>query len=344
MPHACSVGINVDTWLSIVIVSWNVAPLLQQCLSSIVSAPRVTRADDGALHLPEGALQVVVVDNASADGTAEMVRDEFPWVELLASTVNLGFTAGNNLGLGRCRGRYLLLLNPDTRLGQEQGADPLGEMLTFMEAHPRVGLLGPRLVYGDGSPQPSRRRFPTLAMALMESTLLEQWFPRNRWARAYRLADQPDDITQFVDWVTGAALLLRREALEQVGGLDERFFMYSEELDWCRRMRQAGWEIAYLPTATIVHYEGQSSGQVVAVRHIHFETSKVLYFRKHHGALQAETLRVFLLATYLFRLTEEGFKWLLGHKRPLRRARLRAYRQVLASRLRPRGVAREART
>lgn len=325
----------METWLSIVIVSWNVAPLLRQCLRSIAEAPRISRAGDGALTLPEGALQVVVVDNASTDGTVAMLRDEFPWVEWIVSEANLGFTAGNNLGLSRCRGRYLLLLNPDTRLAQEGGADPLGEMLAFMEAHPRVGLLGPRLVYGDGSPQPSRRRFPTLAMALMESTLLEQWFPRNRWARAYRLADQPDGATQYVDWVTGAALLVRREALEQVGGLDERFFMYSEELDWCRRLRGAGWEVAYLPTATIVHHEGQSSGQVVAARHIHFETSKVLYFRKHHGALRAEALRLFLLATYLYRLAEEGLKWLLGHKRPLRSARLRAYRQVLASRLRP---------
>lgn len=331
----------MDTWLSIVIVSWNVVPLLRQCLASIESAPRVARGADGALRLPEGALQLVVVDNASADGTTEMLQREFPWVEVIANDVNLGFTAGNNLGLARSRGRYVLLLNPDTRLTQDDNADPLGAMSSYMEAHPRVGVLGPRLVYGDGSPQPSRRRFPTLMMALMESTLLEEWFPGNRWARAYRLADQPDDEVQTVDWVTGAAMWVRREVLEQVGGLDERFFMYSEELDWCRRIKVAGWDVVYLPAATIIHYEGQSSGQVVAARHIHFETSKVLYFRKHHGVWRAELLRAFLLATYVYRLAEESIKGLVGHKRALRRARVAAYRQVLASRLLPAGNWRE---
>jgi hypothetical protein len=151
------------------------------------------------------------------------------------------------------------------------------------------------------------------------------------------MADTPTasgEEVQQVDWLVGACLLVRREAYEQVGGLDEGFFMYSEELDWCRRVKQAGWQVVYFPGATVIHHEGKSSEQVVPARHIHFQSSKVRYFRKHHGPVQAELLRWFLLATYVYQWAREGFKWLVGHKRPLRAERLRAYGQVLRSGLR----------
>jgi hypothetical protein len=321
--------------LYVIIVSWNVAALLRACLRSLYASPGGALESDGTLRLGRYGVRVCVVDNASADGSAEMVRREFPQVELIASSANLGFTGGNNAGL-RARladpPRYVLLLNPDTQVV----GDALARMLDYLEAHPDVGVLGPQLRYGDGRPQSSRRRFPTLMTALMESTLLEQWFPANRWARAYRLADTPDDATQEVDWVVGACMLVRWAAIAQVGLLDERFFMYSEELDWCLRMAAAGWRTVYLPEALVIHPEGQSSGQVVAARHIRFNTSKVLYFRKHHGAVQAGILRLFLLASFAFSLLLEGAKWLIGHKRALRAERVRAYAQVLRSGLRPR--------
>ncbi len=302
--------------LTIVIVSWNVRDLLRRCLQSI--------------WLDGGTLEIVVVDNASSDGSPEMVRTEFPRVRLIANAENRGFTAANNQGLATSQGRYLLLLNPDT----EVMGDALATMLRYMEAHPTAGALGPKLLYPDGSQQSSRRRFPTLATALVESTVVQEWWPDNRILRRYYMADTPDDAIQPADWVVGACLLVRREAYEQVGGLDEGYFMYSEELDWCRRYKSAGWEIVYLPTATVIHYEGKSSEQVVPARHVHFQSSKVRYFRKHHGTLQAEALRWFLLATYAYQLAREGFKWLVGHKRPLRAERVRAYRQVLRSGLR----------
>jgi GT2 family glycosyltransferase len=129
--------------------------------------------------------------------------------------------------------------------------------------------------------------------------------------------------------VTGAALMARREAVEQVGPLDEGFFMYSEELDWCRRFRAAGWRVVYLPTARVIHHEGKSSEQVLPARHIHFQTSKIRYFRKYHGPAAAEVLRLVLLSNYLWQIGVEGAKWLLGHKRPLRAERIAAYRQVV---------------
>jgi N-acetylglucosaminyl-diphospho-decaprenol L-rhamnosyltransferase len=308
--------------LTVVIVSWNVRDLLRRCLQSIEAEAR--QAVDSL------ALEIVVVDNASADGSVEMVRAEFPYVRLVANDKNRGFTVANNQGLALGQGRYLLLLNPDT----EVTGGALATMVRSMDGHPQVGALGPQLRYPDGSLQSSRRRFPTFATALIESTVVQEWWGDNRVLRRYYMADTPDDTIQAVDWVVGACLLVRRQAYEQVGGLDEGFFMYSEEMDWCQRIKDAGWLVVYLPTATVIHHEGRSSEQVVPARHIHFQGSKVRYFRKHHGTLQAEALRWFLLATYVYQLGREGLKWLVGHKRPLRAQRVKAYRQVLRSGLR----------
>ncbi len=324
--------------LEIVIVSWNVVDLLQDCLDSIYGAPGARPDADGVLHLGSYTAKVHVVDNASSDGSPQMVREHFPAVELISSSTNLGFTRGNNLALRRCRATYVLLLNPDTRVVDEA----LRKMLDYMEQHPEVGVLGPQLRYGDDSLQSSRRRFPTFMTALMESTLLQQWFPENRWAQRYYVHDVPADEVQDVDWVTGACMLVRRDVLRTVGLLDEAFFMYSEELDWCRRIVDAGWRVVYFPRAVVIHYGGRSSDQVVAERHIHFQRSKILYFRKHHGRMVAEALRFFILGTYLFQVMEEGLKYVVGNRRPLHRARLKTYIRVLCSALRRGGPVEES--
>lgn len=302
--------------LTVIIVSWNVRDLLRRCLESLV--------------LDHGTLEVIVVDNASTDGSPDMVRTEHPHVRLITNDENRGFPAANNQGLELSQGRTLLLLNPDT----EMVGDALATMVGYMDAHPDVGALGPQLRYPDGSLQSSRRRFPTLGAALVESTVVQEWWKDNRILRRYYMSETQDDAIQPVDWLVGACLLVRREAYERVGGLDEGFFMYSEEMDWCRRFKTSGWEIVYLPTAAVIHHEGKSSEQVVAVRHIHFQSSKVRYFRKHYGPVQAEVVRWFLLLTYAYQSVREGVKWLVGHKRPLRAERINAYGKVLKSRLR----------
>lgn len=304
--------------LSVIIVSWNVRDLLRRCIHSILS-----HAD---AHV---SLEVIVVDNGSTDGSPQMVEAEFPSVCLIANAENRGFTAGNNQGLAIAGGRTVFLLNPDA----EVVGNALSTLVAFADAHHDVGVIGPQLRNPDGSVQSSRRRFPTLATALFESTWLQPVAP-HRLLERYYVLDQPDEAVLDVDWVDGAALLARREAVERVGPLDESFFMYSEELDWCRRFRQAGWRVVYLPTAQIIHHRGKSSDQVVAARHVHFQTSKVLYFRKHHGALVAEFLRLFLLGNYVIQLAVESAKWLLCHRRPLRAQRIAAYWQVLRSGLR----------
>jgi len=308
--------------LSIVILSWNVCDLLRQCLKS-VARDRPLSADHPLL-----ATEIIVVDNASSDGSAEMVRAEFPDVRLIANQANRGYTGGNNDGTAAAIGRYVMILNPDTRVLD----DALAALVSYADVHPDVGVVGPQLLNSDGSVQSSRRRFPTLITGLFESTWLEPLAPRNVLQRYYVL-DQPDDAIQEVDWLFGACFLVRREVIQQVGALDEGFFMYSEEMDWCRRIRQAGWKVMYLPEAQVIHYGGKSSDQVAAQRHIYFQTSKVRYFRKHHGALTAGVLRVALLAMYAWQLVLEAAKGVLGHKRTLRRERVRAYWQVLRSRL-----------
>lgn len=317
--------------LVVIIVNWNVRDLLRECLRSLARYPATGAAQ-----------RVVVVDNASSDGSVDMVRREFPDVELIASAANLGFTGGNNLGLARAeqlfpRGgdNYLLLLNPDA----EVTAGALDALLAFAGANPDAGVVGPQLRYADGTIQSSRRRFPTLATALFESTWLQPLAPARLLDR-YTLRDQPDHATGDADWLVGAALLVRQSVYAAVGGLDDRtFFMYSEELDWCRRIRsqpipgQPGrtWRVVYHPAAVVIHHEGQSSGQVSARRMILFNTSKVRYFAKHHSRAQARLIRAALLAMFAEQTLVEGVKWLLGHRRSLRAERIRAYRAVLKS-------------
>jgi N-acetylglucosaminyl-diphospho-decaprenol L-rhamnosyltransferase len=338
--------------LSIIIVSWNVRELLRGCLASLtVDDGRWTIETPSPIVYRLSAIEIIVIDNASSDGSAAMVAAEFPQVRLIANADNLGFTGGNNQGIVVAQGRYVFFLNPDTVVID----DALATMVAYMEAHPDVGVIGPQLRYGDGSLQSSRRRFPTFGSALFESTPLAWHWPDNPWARRYRMEDrgtgsreqeaggrEQGEVAagllahtgQEVDWLVGAALMTRRTVLDQVGGFDEEYFMYSEELDWCRRVKMAGWRVLHLQSAQIVHYEGKSSEQVVAARHIRFQTSKVRYFRKFHGRLAACALRAFLLAAFAVEWSLEAVKWLLGSKRPLRRERMVAYAQLLASGLR----------
>lgn len=306
--------------LTIIIVSWNVRELLRQCLNSIGRGE------------PDSDLEVIVVDSASVDGTPEMVVAEFPWVILLAQTENVGFPRGNNIGIRRARGHNILLLNPDTIVK----GNALRQMVEYMEEHATVGALGPRLSYPDGTIQSSKRRFPTVLTAFFESTWLEPWAPGDTVER-YRAQDVADDEIADVDWVMGAALMVRRDVVEQVGLMDEDYFMYSEELDWCRRIKDAGWRVVYFPRAEIVHYEGKSSEQAVTERHINFQRAKLRYFRKYHGWLVCSALRAYLLLSYATQLLLESAKGLVGHKRALRKQRVLSYWEVLKSGLRPAG-------
>ncbi len=305
--------------LSILIVNWNVRDLLRNCLRSI-------ERGRGGLEV-----EVIVVDSASTDGSAAMVAAEFPWVRLLPQTENVGFPRGNNIALAQARGNFLLLLNPDTVVLD----DALTLLVDYLRRHPDVGAVGPQLLNPDGSVQSSRRRFPTLATGFLESTWLERFAPGV--LRRYYALDLPDEATADVDWLVGACILVPRAVTERVGGLDEGYFMYSEELDWCRRIKEDGWRVVYHPAARVVHHVGKSSEQAVTARHINFQRAKLRYFRKYHGRAVAGGLRFFLLGSYAWQLALEAGKGALGSKPELRRQRVRAYRDVLRSGLRPAG-------
>ncbi len=320
--------------IGVVVVSWNIRHLLDACLGSVVGAP--------------GVAEVVVVDNASADGTVAYLKAHYPEVRLIANAANQGFSRAVNSGL-----RALGILppgdqpsGPDDLSAPDPGATPLPAVLLLnpdavlmpgalpklwqrLASDQRIGCVGPRLVYPDGRHQPSMRRFPGLATALWESTPLAWHWPGNPVARRYRMADADARRPQTVDWLTGAVMLLRGQALRELGGLDESFFLYSEELDLCRRLTLAGWTVYYEPEAVAIHHEAASSDQVSAQRHLWFQQSRIRYYAKHHGRASASLLCLAVRAMFALELLLEGAKLMLGHKPVLRRARIMAYGAVI---------------
>jgi len=302
--------------LSIVIVNWNVSQLLRRCLSSI-------QTNRGSL-----SLEVIVVDNASSDDSVSMIRREFPQVRLITNQENLGYTGGNNVGAKEARGRYLFILNPDTEIVE----DALQQMLVYMDEHSEVGAVGPQLIYPDGSIQSSRRRFPRLGTMFFQGTSLHwRWFPDNKFVRLHYVSDRSEDELQSVDWLVGAALLIRRETWREVGPFDTQFFMYADEVDWCNRCRRAGWEIHYFPDAKIIHDEHKSAAQISTTTRIRIHQSRILYTRKYFGVGWSNALRLFLLTDYTFLLTEAFVRWVIGRRREQARRHIQHYWQILKS-------------
>ena len=231
------------TALSVVIVNWNTRELLRVCLQSVFDTVRAK------------PLQVIVVDNASSDGSAAMVQHEFPAAQLIVNPTNVGFANANNQAFAHCTGKYVLLLNSDAQL-LPNTADGLIQML---DAHTNTAAVGPMILNHDETYQAGGTDFPNL----LNETLLA--FGVARWLRrGYYPNYPPDKPGGVVDWVGGACLLIRKRALEQIGGLDDGFFMYTEETDWCFRARQADWHIEYAPQQRVIHHGGASAAQASA--------------------------------------------------------------------------------
>jgi len=262
---------NVD--VSVIIVSWNTRDLLDRCLASYYE-------NQGSL-----SSEVIVVDNASADSSAEMVQRRYPQATLLQQAVNTGFARANNRALTEAVGRYVVLLNSDTVvLG-----DAIGAMVRFADAHADVGIVGPRLVNADGTLQPSWARFPTL---------FDEWVGKP--ARLRTRLPTSDGATAFeVGWVSGACLLIRRAALEQIGLLDERLFMYSEDVDWCHRAQKGGWRVCYYPAAQVVHLGGRSSQRAATRASCDLWWSKVLLAAKYRGPICGAILYALLFLRHV---------------------------------------------
>ena len=250
--------------LSTVIVNWNTRDLLAQCLESVYA------------HPPDVAFDVWVVDNASCDGSAAMVRERFPDVHLIENDTNVGFARANNQAIRVSNGRYVLLLNSDTRV--LPGA--LASMIALLDAQPQVGIAGAWLLNPDGSPQPCYGAPPTFLSEAAHAWGLDRW----GWPGS---APRPSgDVTSFqafrTGWVQGAALMVRRRLLDQVGLLDEGYFMYAEEMDWAWRMHAAGWSILCAPAARVIHHEGQSSRQFRERTFVELWRSRWRFFDRYY--------------------------------------------------------------
>ena len=284
--------------LSVVIVNWNTHELLAECLRSVYET------EEGL------GLEVIVVDNASTDGSVEMVRRLFPQVKLLANGENVGFVRANNQAFAHCRARYVLMLNSDTRVlpGSLQKA------VGLLNERPGAGIVGVRLLNPDGSFQASYTPFPTLWREFLMLSGLGRWlicpfFP----SCGPQIAAGAQRIVGYME---GAFLMARREAMDDVGGLDERIFMYAEEVDWCYRFHQAGWELWYLPGASIIHYSGQSAKRQRRRMESELYRSRVFFFRKHHGRLSALHLKgMIYVLTGAKVLVHRGMRVLTGGRR-----------------------------
>jgi GT2 family glycosyltransferase len=276
--------------LSIIIVNWNTRDLLDQCLASV---------DQTAGEL---GIELIVVDNASNDGSSQMVRDQYPKVKLVQNHENSGFARANNQGISESTGMYILLLNSDTVV--KPGA--LQNLLEFMDVHPEAGAASACLLNADGSLQYSCSPAPSLSrevqrMLHFPGVRPDGYYPMGGWDRS-----QPRE----VEAILGACMLLRREVLSQVGLMDEDYFMYSEEVDLCYRIRQAGWRIYWVPQSQVIHFGGQSTRQASSEMFLRLYESKLIYFRKNYGPLNALAYKLLLMVSSLVRLSLVPLIWL----------------------------------
>lgn len=254
--------------LSIVIVNYNTKDLLLQTLDSV--------------FLSNDCLQkeVFVVDNASSDGSVEAVAEKFPTVLLMQNERNYGFSYANNVAIRQSRGRYVLLLNSDTVVQP----DTFSKMVEFLDAHSEVGAAGCKVVLPNGQlDHACRRSFPQPLNSFYRMLKLDKLFPNHPKIASYNLHYLDEDQSYEVDCLVGAFMMVRRETLEQVGLLDERFFMYGEDVDWCYRIKQAGWINWYYPETNIIHYKGASSRKKKVRMIYEFHRAMYLYYAKHHA-------------------------------------------------------------
>ncbi len=286
--------------LSVIIVNYNVKEFLQQALSSLRKALQGLRAE------------VFVVDNASDDGSVQLVRDQFPEVKLILNQKNLGFSRANNLALKQARGEYVVLLNPDT-VAQE---DTFTKLLRFMQNHPDAGMVGCKILNPDGSLQLAcRRSFPTPWVAFTRLAGLSYLFPKSRIFGKYNLSYLPENQVSRVEAISGSFMMMRRQVLEQIGLLDEAFFLYGEDLDYCYRTSQAGWNIYYVPETQIIHFKGESSKRSRLDNLLVFYQSMALFVKKHFRHRYFFVTYYFLLMAIWFRaavsFVQSSFKFMV---------------------------------
>ena len=273
--------------ISVVIVGWNAKHYLELCLESLTKAP------------PHRSMEVLVVDNASTDGSVEMIEAKFPWVTLIKSNENLGFAKGNNVAIRQCKGRYIALVNPDV-IVLPGCLDALAE---FLDQNPKVGNVGPRVLNPDMSMQSTCRRFPTLWNNFCSATHLESAFKGSRFFAGEHMFYFPHDRTLAVDVLVGCFSMIRREAFDAVGLLDEDLFMYGDDVDWCRRARNAGWQVVFYPGGRAIHDRGKITAPYPLRFALAQQRSVLHYWSKYHGFWGLLGIRSIMMFHHLLRYT-----------------------------------------
>ena len=318
--------------VSISILSWNAKGWLRRTLASLyvphdpevqAAWERIGKPIDEIK--PEAVTwEVIVVDQESLDGSADMVESEFPQAHLIRQKPNVGFAGGNNIAWKHARGRYFVLLNSDTVVRPGW----LTELVAYAEAHPNAGLIGPKVLNPDGTLQFSCRRFPSLGAGVFRHTPLDALFPKNRFSGDYLMRDWDHAEPRNVDWLSGAVLLARREMIEQIGGLDQRYFMYFEDVDWAMRAHKAGWEVHYIPSPEIIHEVGRSSDRRPKRMIVMHHESAYHYFCQHAKIGQSHAGRLALALGLGIRLSltlarNEVIRW-QGRRAKAKRERKQA--------------------
>jgi GT2 family glycosyltransferase len=264
--------------VSVIIVSWNAREHLRQCLASLTTE---------ACRYP---MEIVVVDNASSDGSADEVATCYPEVRLIRNTENLGFAKANNIGVSVSTGRYLCFVNSDVKVLPHC----ISRLIDFCEANSTVGMVGPRIIGGDGKLQRSCRGFPSVWNMFCRALALDTLFPRNKAFNGYKLYHWSQESLRPVDILTGCFWLVRREALTRVGLLDEEFFMYGEDMDWCKRFWAQEWEVIFVPSAEAIHYGGASSSNSPVRFYVEMHRADLQYWKKHHSRFSVVSYFVIL--------------------------------------------------
>lgn len=310
------------TDLSIIIVNWNTKEYLLRCLRSLFQLKE------------RESCEVIVVDNGSQDGSAKEVKRAFPNIDLIVivNEQNFGFAKATNQGIKYSSGRYVLLLNPDTEV--KEGS--IGRLVDFMKNHPHAGVSGAQLLNEDGSRQNSIANFPSLATELLNKSLLRRLFPEKFPGKE---KDYPGPIE--VDSVIGACMLVRRQAMEEVGILDEDYFLFFEETDWCYRMKNAGWKVYHVPQAKIVHFQGRGAESRKKEAKVEYYASRYQFFKKNRGRLQWFLLLIGLMAKLKIELLSMFMVCLLTlfrMKKWRKRLSIYAYLMVWHLRFCPKGM------
>jgi GT2 family glycosyltransferase len=271
---------------SIIIVSWNTRRILLKCLESLAQCQIKCRTE------------VIVVDNGSEDGSQGAVRRRFPNAKLIENRANLGFAKANNIGIKEATGKYLCLINSDVKVREEC----IDRLVRYMDANAGIGMVGPKILNPDLTVQDSCRRFPSLWTNLVVAVGLDKLFPKSRVFYGEHMLFFSHDKVLDLDYIAGCFMLVRRETIDQIGLMDERFFIYQEEVDWCKRFWEGGWRISFFPGAEAIHHHGASSSRDPLRFALAQQRSVLLYWEKYYNFVERVTLICILSLRFASRL------------------------------------------